>query len=197
MHASAVPFVDNQFTRTLADAFPPADAGDTKALIADAALRLYDKTVATPRQEFRDNKIAQIQNVRSHSHTPHGLVPKTYEASMEQSTSVIPRTSQEPIATPLKDKRLLTKETRAAIKADFGGSRSYLKVVARAAEASPRTVESWTSDEAPTLPGFEYIARLAPHSPSISKLFARLMHFDPDTDPEAYRALQDLRRAIG
>jgi hypothetical protein len=114
-----------------------------------------------------------------------------------RATSQSPRTSREPNSNHLKDKRLLTKETKAAIKTDFGAERSYLKVVARHVDASPRTVESWTSDEAPTLPGFEYIARLAPHSPAISKLFARLMHFDPDTDPEAHRALQDLRRAIG
>jgi hypothetical protein len=112
------------------------------------------------------------------------------------STSQSPRTIQE-WSNPLKDKRLLTKETKAAIKADFGHERSYLKVVARHADASPRTVESWTSEECPTLPGFEYIARMLPQSKSLQKLVLRLMALSPDNDPEYHRALQDLRRAIG
>lgn len=112
---------------------------------------------------------------------------------MTKSCLTLPRTIPNS-ANPLKDKRTLTKEVALCLQADFSHRRSHLKIIARHAEASPRSVEAWTGELC--LPGFEYIARLAEHSPSIKKLFLRLMSFDPDTDPEAHRALQELRRAI-
>jgi hypothetical protein len=141
--------------------------------------------------------VPQAENVTTHHLTPLGYTKRYRGMNMRNTNAQATRTLQQPISNPLKDKRLLTKETKAAIKADFGGERSYLKVVARHAEASPRTVESWTSEEAPTLPGFEYIARMLPQSKSLQKLVLRLMALSPDNDPEYHRALQDLRRAIG
>lgn len=111
-----------------------------------------------------------------------------------RATAVTPRTIQH-WSNPLKDRNLLTKEVARCLRADFAHERSHLKVIARHAEASPRTVEAWV--DGVNLPGFEFIARLTPHSPSLQKLYLRLMTLSPDTDPEYFRALQDLRRAIG
>jgi hypothetical protein len=192
MHASAVPFVDKTFTRTLADAFPPADHSDTLSLIGDAALRLYDKTVAMPRQESRDNKIAQIQNVRSHSHTPHGLVPKTYEASMKTANETITRTNAEQTTAWLKDVPAIKQRFSAALKADHGHKHSHLKLIAKESGASPRTVEKWT--QAQYLPGLEHFLRLIPKSPAIQKMLAELMTLDADTDPRHAVLLNAIQR---
>jgi hypothetical protein len=129
------------------------------------------------------------------THVASVSITETYGGMTMRATTQSPRTSQEPISNPLKDKRAITREVASALKQDFRHRPSHLKVIARHAEASPRTVEAWTDEL--SLPGLEYFLRLVPHSPSIQKLVLRLMTLSPDSDPEYFRALQDLRRAIG
>jgi hypothetical protein len=85
----------------------------------------------------------------------------------------------------LKDKPAIKKRVANCLQ-DF----PRLKLIARAAEASPRTVEAWTDEL--SLPGLEYFLRLVPRSPSIQKMLLQLMTFDPD-HPEYARILNDLR----
>jgi hypothetical protein len=195
MTAPAALHINPHFRSTLADAFPPADADSSKSLIADAALKLvYDKTVAARfAEQSRDNAVGQVSNqIRSHLNTPHGLVPKTYEADMDQSTSLIPRTKQEPSSQWLKDKIQIKQRVATALKADHSHKHSHLKLIAREAGASPRTVEGWTS--AQYLPGLEHFLRLIPKSPAIQKMLAELMTLDADTDPRHAVLLAQIQR---
>ena len=104
------------------------------------------------------------------------------------STNEIPRTNRH-CTEWLNDKPAI-KERVANCLQDFRHERSHLKVIARHAKASPRTVEAWTDEL--SLPGLEYFLRLVPRSPSIQKMLLQLMTFDPD-HPEYARILNDLR----
>ena len=96
----------------------------------------------------------------------------------------------------LKDKRTLAHEVRLALVVDHGHLKARNKEIARKADCSPRTVESWTDADVPTLPGLEHFLRLVPHSPSLQKMLLRLMSMDPDQDPQAYSAFLEVVRMV-
>jgi hypothetical protein len=180
MHASAVPFVDNQFTRTLADAFPPADADTGMALVAQAALRVLNNQSGIARLQPRAPMSKQSE-CNEAGHVTSSYTDGYRERGMTNANETITRTNHD----WLKDKPAIKKRVANCLQ-DF----PRLKLIAKAAEASPRTVEAWTDEL--SLPGLEYFLRLVPRSPSIQKMLLQLMTFDPD-HPEYARILNDLR----
>lgn len=164
---------DRQFVRDLADRFAEPSRDETARVFADQIVRVAGLHRCRPSERVR-------------------YVERYRGDPMKSANETITRTIRE-CEPSLNDKRVLTKEVAAALKRDFRHKHSHMKVIARHAEASPRTVEAWT--DGLNLPGFDYIARLAPHSPSIRKLLMRLATLDGDTDPEYGRTLSDLRQA--
>jgi hypothetical protein len=109
------------------------------------------------------------------------LRQKTYGADMKTANETITRTNVEQTTAWLKDVPAIKQRVSAALKADHGHKHSHLKLIAREAGTSPRTVEKWT--QAQYLPGLEHFLRLVPKSPAIQKMLAELMTLDADTDP--------------
>jgi hypothetical protein len=122
------------------------------------------------------------QDIRSHRVASYAEIHR--ERTVSNANETITRTNRD-CAEWLKDKPAIKKRVAGCLK-DF----PRLKVIARHAEASPRTVEAWTDEL--SLPGLEYFLRLVPRSPSIQKMLLQLMTFDPD-HPEYARILNDLR----
>jgi hypothetical protein len=179
------PAVAAVFTRTLADAFPPADADDTLSLTGNAALRLYDKTVATPRQEFRDNQIAQIQNVTGHN--PSSVSVERYRGPMmKRNESIAARTFVDCSAAIQESD--VAKQVSACLVVDFAHYKSTPKVVARLAGASPQAAKNWLAGQHP--PSLVSFLRLLPHSPSLRKLVAMESELSPDFTRELSALIQ-------
>lgn len=111
---------------------------------------------------------------------------------MSSANETITRTNAEQMTAWLKDVPAIKRRLSDALKADHGHKHSHLKLIAREAGASPRTVEKWT--QAQYLPGLEHFLRLVPKSPAIQKMLAELMTLDADTDPRYGPLLDEIRR---
>lgn len=111
---------------------------------------------------------------------------------MKPANELITRTKAEQKTEWLNDVPAIKQRLATALKQDHGHKHSHLKLIAREAGTSPRTVEKWTG--AQYLPGLEHFLRLIPKSPSIQKMLAELMTLDADTDPRYQRVLMDLQR---
>lgn len=110
---------------------------------------------------------------------------------MGQSTNEIPCGNGK-YAVLLKDRAALAAEIAALLSDDHRDTRSRNKVIARKAEASPRTVEAWL--ERRYLPGLECWLRLAVRSRSLQVMFLRLCEMEADSDPEFQKALSEFIR---
>jgi hypothetical protein len=186
---------DPYFRQALAQLaeIPPPGAADTVALIGAAALkRLYEQS-GTPRLQPRAPMSKQSESDEgSHLNTPLCLRPKTYGADMKSANETISRTNVERATEWLQDVPTIKRRFADALKEDHGHKHSHLKLIAREAGASPRTVEKWTG--AQYLPGLEHFLRLVPTSPAIQKMLAELMTLDADTDPRHGVLLQQIQR---
>jgi hypothetical protein len=189
MHASAVPFVDKTFTRTLADAFPPLPADDTLSLIGQAALKLYAQS-GTARLQPRAPMSKQSE---CDAVTGHDLIPSSYPTrhkakDMKLSAGVITQSVRSSVVP--QDDREVARQVGALLVVDFGHYRSTHKVIASKAGTSPRAAEKWTAgDSAPSLPAF---LRLLPHSPSLQSMCKRLMGLESELSPDFTRELNEL-----
>jgi hypothetical protein len=111
---------------------------------------------------------------------------------MTNANTGITRTNAEQVNRWLTDVPTIKQRLATALKADHGHKHSHLKLIAREAGTSPRTVEKWT--QAQYLPGLEHFLRLVPKSPAIQKMLAELMTLDADTDPRHAVLLAQIQR---
>lgn len=117
------------------------------------------------------------------------------EREMARSWGTTPRTFHDSSALQ-QDVPSMKKQVRLALVSDYGDLKSSHKKIARDAGCSPRTVESWIEER--SLPGFEYIWRLAatPENHAIQKMMLRLIGMDPDQDREYHAAFIEFMRAV-
>ena len=101
---------------------------------------------------------------------------------MQSSTAVIPR-EQRKCADDLKDR------FAESLHRDYGHRRSHLKLIARAAEVSPKTVEAWKAGR--YLPSLDAFFRLLPKSPSLQAM-TRMAELESELSPEFARELNAL-----
>lgn len=90
----------------------------------------------------------------------------------------------------------MKKQVKLALVSDYGEKKSSHKKIAKDARCSPRTVESWLEER--SLPGFEYIWRLAatPENHAIQQMLLRLVGMDPDLDPQYHAMFVEFMRAV-
>jgi hypothetical protein len=190
MRPAVLSAADPYFRQALAKLEPP-DADSGMALVAQAALAKF--TNGTPRLQPRAPMSKQSESDEgSHLNTPLCLRPKTYGADMKSANETISRTNVERATEWLQDVPTIKRRFADALKEDHGHKHSHLKLIAREAGTSPRTVEKWTG--AQYLPGLEHFLRLVPKSPAIQKMLAELMTLDADTDPRHGVLLQQIQR---
>lgn len=111
---------------------------------------------------------------------------------MKTANGTITRTKREQTADWVRDKPAIKRRLAGALKEDHGQKHSHLKLIARQAGASPRTVEGWTDGH--YLMGLDHFLRLVPTSPAIQKMLDELRTIDPDTDPRYGPLVNAIRR---
>jgi AraC-like DNA-binding protein len=188
MSASALS-VDPYFRQRLAE-LPAPDAADTVALIGAAALAKFTNVAGRSAKQLGDNAVPKIQNVTAHRDASYVEIHRG--SDMKSANETISRTNVERATEWLQDVPTIKRRFADALKEDHGHKHSHLKLIAREAGASPRTVEKWTG--AQYLPGLEHFLRLVPTSPAIQKMLAELMTLDADTDPRHGVLLQQIQR---
>jgi hypothetical protein len=178
MPAVGLSHINPHFRITLADAFPPADASEVKALVADAALKLvYDKTVAARfAEQSRDNAVSQVSNqIRSHLVAP--------EYTQGNNTKGVGMTTATAGRKPLNaNERITAADTAERVKfalQQWGREKSAPIVrVQQIAGVDRKTAASWYHGKSP--PRAEHLFNLARHIPELKAEVRRLLGLEQD-----------------
>jgi hypothetical protein len=186
MVPAAVPFrEDNYFTSALEAEFPAPAVEPTKALLAEAALRVLNhqnRPVALQRRSAECLKHNQSE-LRSVSHQS-SYVEIHRGPMMKRNESIAARTFADSSADIQESD--VAKQISACLVVDFAHYKGTPKVVARLAGASPQAAKNWLAGQHP--PSLVSFLRLLPHSPSLRKLVA----MESDLSPEFTRELNAL-----
>jgi hypothetical protein len=127
MATSALSHIDRNFTRTLADAFPPADADTGMALVAQAALKLVNKQTGRAGCHQPTNEFPKFREVKV-SRVMHSVAPsdkETKSEGIEMRYGPITKTLGERVSAALRRRlfphtNLTRKQLQDALKCSVG-----------------------------------------------------------------------------
>jgi hypothetical protein len=169
----AAALADPQFTRTLADAFPPADASEVKALVADAALRkLTKRPMLLPEQTGQDSVRQIAESVIRHVSS----AKETKTEGIDMNTALKGRTPQERNDRITKDH---TAEVISFALKAWGREKSApIARVQQIAAVDRKTAEAWWHGKNPPQP--HHLFTLARHIPELKAEVRRLLGLEQD-----------------